>query len=88
MLTSIFDRYTLSKRRSKSAMENIYIVVIRHKETEPWQEKVNGVFHDKRLADNFIEILNAQGFAKFIGLVEGPIIVAADVAAQEALGVF
>lgn len=69
--------------------EILYIVIWKPTETDHWQEKTNGVFHDKRLAENFVEILKAQKFAQFIGIVEGPITSPGAMAeAEAALGKF
>ena len=53
--------------------QKLCIVVYRYTANDPWREKSSGVFEDKRLAENMVEILVAQKFAKFIAIVEGPI---------------
>jgi hypothetical protein len=69
--------------------ETLYIVVYRYTATEVWREKTSGVFNDKRLAENFVEILEAQKFAPFIAIVSGPITCPEQMAeAEAALGAF
>ena len=69
-------------------MERLYIVVYRHK-GERWQEKVNGVFNERRLAENFIECSKSTGFGGEMAIVEGPIISPETMAEAEArLGAF
>jgi hypothetical protein len=67
----------------------IFIVVYRHSVALPWQEKVKGVFTDRKLAENYVEILKAQGFAEFIGFVEGLVVCpASEAEAEKQLGPF
>ena len=65
-------------------METLYIVVYRASEKDPWQEKTGGVFTDRRLAENFVEILRAQRFGPLLAIVEGPIVCPEDMAEAEA----
>lgn len=54
--------------------DTLYIIVYRHSNKERWQEKTNGTFTDKRLAENYVEILRSQNPTTQYGIVEGPIV--------------
>ena len=62
----------LSTVEEMQMSEKLYIVVIRNI-GEPWHEKVNGVFTERRLAENFIECCKASGSSCTFAIVEGPI---------------
>lgn len=66
----------------------LYIIVYRHGK-DRWQEKTNGTFTDKRLAENYVEILRSQNPTTQYGIVEGPICSPESMAEAEArLGTF
>ncbi len=68
--------------------EHLYIVVYRNPR-EPWQAKTNGIFTERRLAENFIECSKATGFAAEMAIVDGPIVSPETMAEAEArLGKF
>lgn len=54
-------------------MEQKLYIVVKRNDGEPWQEKVGGVFTERRLAENLIECSKANGFACKFAIVEGPI---------------
>ena len=53
--------------------ETLYIVVYKTGK-EPWMEKVHGTFTDRRLAENYCEILRSQNPTTQYGIVEGPVV--------------
>lgn len=69
-------------------METLYIVIYRQKDG-PWKSQDNGVFTERRLADNFAECLNTQFETIEHVVVEGPIVSPDAMAEAEArLGAF
>jgi len=52
-------------------MTELFIIVYRHSVKEGWEAKTNGTFTERRLAENYAEILKAQRFAPHISIVDG-----------------
>ena len=55
--------------------EQIYIVLYRHKALpqNPWRASTNGIFTDRRLADNYAECQSVSEPDYVYGIVAGPI---------------
>jgi hypothetical protein len=69
-------------------MEHLYIVLWRGSDGI-WKAESRGVFHERRIADNFIECAKAAGEQWDFAVVEGPIVSPESMAEIEArLGTF
>ena len=64
-------------------MEHIYVTLYRTTKTGKWQPFSEGVFDERRLAENFLEIKKAQGYDWEMAIIDGPIF---DAHAMEAYG--
>ena len=70
-------------------MDEILYIVVTRDVGGPWKEKVNGVFTERRLAENYIECCKASGYSSQFGIVEGPIVSPETMAeAEQRLGAF
>lgn len=70
--------------------DKLYIVVYRQKPGSRWQSFSDGLFTERRLAENFIECKNSTGWDNWqLTIIEGPIVSPETMAAAEArLGPF
>jgi hypothetical protein len=55
-------------------MEHLFIVVYKHMEGARWKALNDGEFTKRRLAENMIEICQAQGSTWEFGIVDGPVV--------------
>jgi hypothetical protein len=56
-------------------MENtLHVVVYRYSPDSNWQTKVGGEFVERRLAENYVEILTTQSPTWEYAIVSGPIV--------------
>lgn len=69
--------------------ETLYIVIYKAIESGRWQPMAEGIFAERRLAENFIECKQQAGYNFRFRIVEGPITSPYLMAkAEEALGAF